>query len=1273
MPVIPRPQLYVVLMLVLVFTSTGLLSRAVSSAANEAAPASASSQSKEAEVNPSGINRWTSNGPHGISESYAFAMAPSNSDVLYAFTRGDVAVDAARSTGNSIFKSADGGDSWARCGEVQFSGILADQMNALAVDPANPNVVYVGAAGGSARTGGVFKSMDGCATWTATSLVDGPGVRGSITGIVVDPNNSLTVYALGLGVESRTGHRFFGVNKSTDGGATWRRITGALPSNGPFNELVIDPRNSSVLYLSTDLLYKSTDGGATWTDINDRTGPGIFSSNVAIDPTNPDTLYATFGRAAFKSLNGGASWSKLANLGDGINDIITDIAVDPGNSQIVYAKIINSLRAPQTGVYKSTDGGANWSLAGLRFGIAGEMFISRQNSNVIYAAETGNNATSGSGVFKSTDGGANWELKTNGLPSIRTLTLAIDPTNPSILYAGTANLGILKSTDRGASWQTTGLAGGFVVSITIDPRASNVIYAGLSGLGIGGVFKSTDSGASWMKLSRANGEPLSGEAIAVNPTNSNHIFVASRASSAFYRSLDGGITLSPCCIPPVEIPTFVIFDPRDPTIVFAGAYKSDDGGTSFFRTNTPGELVFHPTDPRIIYAYGGGTILKSVNGGTTWMDAVNGIPGGAQRIITALAIDSSNPNVLYAGVHNALINGVPANGIYRTIDGGANWSIFSDGFHPPRFSIQNIAFEIIVDPSGAFVHAASQYGVFTYQFGAVCSYSISPTSQSLPGAGGAGSVNVTAGGGCAWTAASNASWITITSGASGAGNGTVNFTVAANNGTARTGTLTVAGQTFTVAQAAAANCEAAIFPVVQPFNAGSGDGRLTVVTANNCGWMATSNADWLSIIAGASDSGTDRVRYTVAANTTGGTRTGTLRVAGQTFTVTQTAATTPSVQFSAATYQFNENDASRAATITLTRTGDTAGAVTVQYATLDDTAAVPCDPTTTQPNGQPFPRGTAYARCDYATSVDTVTFAPDETFKTFTVPLFDDAHVEGNETFQLRLSAPAGATLGARITAVVTLLDNDTIASTTNSINTTPFFVRQHYLDFLAREPEPGEPWSAILNNCSNVNDNPMCDRITVSAAFFGSPEFRLKGFFLFLFYRATLGQAFLPEYEEIITDMRRVTGQTPEEVVAKRLDFADEWVQRPAFVARFAGLSNAAFVDALLANVGATLVTPDPASGVTRNSLVADLDAGRRTRAEALKLLAESQEVNTREFNNAFVAMQYYGYLRRKPEPGGYAGWLDAIGRRGESPRVMVNGFMNSVEYRLRFGPNTP
>jgi hypothetical protein len=173
------------------------------------------------------------------------------------------------------------------------------------------------------------------------------------------------------------------------------------------------------------------------------------------------------------------------------------------------------------------------------------------------------------------------------------------------------------------------------------------------------------------------------------------------------------------------------------------------------------------------------------------------------------------------------------------------------------------------------------------QLGAAsCSYSISPTSQSFKANAGTGSISVTAQIGCAWNAASNASWITVTSGGSGSGNGMVNYSVAANTGSSpRTGTLTIAGQTFTVNQDGS-SCSYTIGPTGGSFMASGGVGLISVIGDLECSWTAVSNSSWVTITSGASGSGYGVVNYSVAAYS-GSYRTGTMTIAGQTFTIYQ--------------------------------------------------------------------------------------------------------------------------------------------------------------------------------------------------------------------------------------------------------------------------------------------------------------------------------------------------------------------------------------------------
>ncbi|MFY9310991.1 MAG: BACON domain-containing carbohydrate-binding protein [Bacteroidia bacterium] len=200
-----------------------------------------------------------------------------------------------------------------------------------------------------------------------------------------------------------------------------------------------------------------------------------------------------------------------------------------------------------------------------------------------------------------------------------------------------------------------------------------------------------------------------------------------------------------------------------------------------------------------------------------------------------------------------------------------------------------------------------------------CTYSISPTNLSFTSAGGTGTVTVTTTGSCNWTATTSDSWITITSG-SGTGNGTVTYTVAANSGTAqRTGTITIGGQTHTVAQSGNTSCTYTVSPLSQTFTSAAGNGTVTVTTTGSCNWAATSNDSWITITSGGSGTGNGTVTYSISSNTTTSQRVGTITIAGQVYTVTQNGTIPCSYTISPTNLSFASSGGN--GTITVTASG----------------------------------------------------------------------------------------------------------------------------------------------------------------------------------------------------------------------------------------------------------------------------------------------------------------------------------------------------------------
>jgi hypothetical protein len=231
--------------------------------------------------------------------------------------------------------------------------------------------------------------------------------------------------------------------------------------------------------------------------------------------------------------------------------------------------------------------------------------------------------------------------------------------------------------------------------------------------------------------------------------------------------------------------------------------------------------------------------------------------------------------------------------------------------------------------------------------------------------------------------------------------------------------------------------------------------------------------------------------------------------------------------------------------------------------------------------------------------------------------------------------------------------------------------VRQHYLDFLGREPDESgfNFWSDQITSCGG--DAGCIERrtISVSAAYFLSIEFQQTGGLVDGLYRASYARA--PRYAEFMPDTQVVAqgvvvGPTDwaERLAANKQAFVDAWVQRAEFRAAYEGLSNSAFVDQLIANAGGGF-------NGDRAALVSGLNHNTMTRAAVLSQVVENEGFVRSKSNQMFVMMEYFGYLRRDPDESGYAFWLKKLNQfDGNFEQAeMVKAFIRSGEYRQRFG----
>ncbi len=539
----------------------------------------------------------------------------------------------------------------------------------------------------------------------------GPGGGGWISSMTVVEDVNNTVY-IGCDVG--------GIYKSIDHGKTWHIKNKGL-SIYFTHDIASDPTNSEVLYLATrGGVFKSIDGAENW--VIKRNGFPVTSdynfsasiSDIEIDPNNTEIIYAGVGipetgynlqgfhwqsnlikGTIYKSFDGANSWSKIYNTGIDTLAMIYSLAIDPNNSNIVYA-------ATSKGMYKSIDAGTNWQTinSGLPHDLCMTVLINPSNSNVLYVTlwvEPSSPVWKG-GVYKSIDAGNTWIEKNMGLPqvvgSVSGLTnnfpsLLIDKNNPETLYVGnipwTPDPGVYKTSNGGDSWiwQTRSEAPnknldlGWIpdasigaMKMAIDPSNSNRLYFGTSMH----LFKTENAGNSWDYIytdsintgywKGNNFETTVADVIVVDPTNSNNIY-AGYWDIGFFKSIDGG-----------------------------NSFKRSVNGM-FYENNTF-DIVLDPDDASIIYASGGfweqneGELYKSIDYGEHWLNISNGLP---DTEIWSFAIDKNSPKnarTIYVGSYN--------NGIYKSTDGGQSWTLKNNGLGV-NLNIKKIS----IDPNNSAV------------------------------------------------------------------------------------------------------------------------------------------------------------------------------------------------------------------------------------------------------------------------------------------------------------------------------------------------------------------------------------------------------------------------------------------------------------------------------------------------------------------------------------------------------------------------------------------
>ncbi len=737
--------------------------------------------------------------------------------------------------GIDLFRSDDGGTTWGQASHwlaLGFSYVHADNHNIIfhpAYDGITNRTMYATGDGGVFRTDDARSPVGEISSGPVCSTLEGFEVRWTSL------NNGYGVTQFYHGLPFPDGSTYFGgtqdngtnLGSDASGPNNWVEISG-----GDGGYVAVDPNNPDILYAEfTGIsIQKSTDGGQNFSSAtNGISDNGLFINPFLMDPNDSNRLW-TGGNSIWRTSDGAANWTRASSP---VNVNMTAFAVAPGNSDLVLVGT-NAGVVFRSDVASQEDDSDLWPFFSVDQGIISSVAFDPQDADIAYCTIS----TFGVGhVFRSTDSGQNWTNIDNGIPDIPVHTIAVHPTDSTRLYVGT-DLGVFVSTDTGATWnqENTGYA--------------NVVTEWIE-------FQADDCGLFLFAFTHGRGAyrlPLTS--------------ITLSASSAQYDAGGGDstfdVTAMGNCVWSATTQDSWIRITAGETGTGSGqvAYSVSPNPTSTARTGTisVGSRVFtinQDGDSTCSYALSAGSATFTATGGDGTFDVTPSPANCAFEVTTQYPWITIN-----------------------TTRGGSTTISYSVAQHfstIPRTGTIEVEGEVLT---------INQQGVVP------CAYTLSSQSGSFGEAGGDGTFDVTTNlTTCSWEATTQNSWITITSGQSGTGAGSVAFTVGVNTSSAsRVGLIQVADQTFSVIQAASV-CEYTLSSQSETFTSDGGEGTFDITTnPETCIWAPTTQFPWITITSGQSGTGNGTITFAVAANTATATRTGAIEVGGQTFTVVQEAA-----------------------------------------------------------------------------------------------------------------------------------------------------------------------------------------------------------------------------------------------------------------------------------------------------------------------------------------------------------------------------------------------
>jgi photosystem II stability/assembly factor-like uncharacterized protein len=592
----------------------------------------------------------------------------------------------------------------------------------------------------------------------------GPARGGRVTTVTGVPSQSFTFYMGSTGG---------GVWKTVDAGQTWMNVTDGQIGVGSMGAIDVSQSDPNTVYIGTgsdglrsnvsigDGVYKSTDAGKTWTHVGLRDAGNI--GGLRVHPSNPDVAFvAAIGnpfkpnadRGVFRTKDGGKSWQKVLFVSDSTGAV--DVEFQPGNANVIFAALWRGERKPWTiisgaregGIYRSTDGGDNWTKVtnGLPNELVGKanIAVSNANPNRIYVLIE---AKPGSGLYRSDDGGQSFQLASTFAQIITRpfyyTTITADPKNADVVYAGSE--GYYRSSDAGKTWQTMRVPHGDNHDMWINPNNSDVMIQSNDG----GANVSLNGGRTWSTQYnqptaeiyqvyldnqfpyRLYGAQQDNSTLIVPslPTWSGSLDDPAQAWRTGPGCETGPITPHPTNADTVygsckgQFSRMSLKTGQEKQYwVGAQSLYGNPGKDLIFRFQRVSPMEISPHDPRTIY-YGSQYVHRTRDEGVTWekispdltandpkyQDRPSGEP------ITIDVTGEEYYSVIYAIEESPLEAGVIWTGandgpFYVTRDNGKTWSNVTPKAQPPGCRVQSI------DPS-PHRKGSAYYSVLCYQLG----------------------------------------------------------------------------------------------------------------------------------------------------------------------------------------------------------------------------------------------------------------------------------------------------------------------------------------------------------------------------------------------------------------------------------------------------------------------------------------------------------------------------------------------------------------------------